>query len=301
MADPSSKFDTIDIDRFIELTYDYNSEELADIYEVGPSSIRRWKKKLRKDGARLGNALFPLATGKIYNDYIKIQTDDFICIGDAEIPNHSNKMFEIAYEICKKYNIKTIIGNGDLFDQTIFSPWPRTEPLLQQFKDEIEPGREIFKKYLEIVDEIIINTGNHEKRLARATKGNITLGDFLKDITGLRFQEYQYCIVEFSDGTHCRVTHPRNYSGTIGSVTRKLHSKFLSNLIIGHDHYQALLFDPSNTHWLVHGGHCRDEKRVNYTNLVDSCNPKWNAGFTMVLNRFPYLINEHNAQFYLER
>jgi hypothetical protein len=296
-----SLLDGIDPNQFAIQTFVHNNIELGELYGVDEKTIRRWKAKLKQQDKVLGDGKFPSPAGRQYNEYKVLNADSYIVIGDSEIPHHDPELFEYAYQLMKKYQLDQMIINGDFIANDIFSFFSPYTNEIHSFEDNLQPAIEVLKVFSDQAKRIIINQGNHERRLPLLVKGQINLGDFLKELTKVEFQEYAYTVVKGSNGEITRVSHPDNYSGIIGSVTKRMHAKHLCNLIIGHDHQMGLLYDQSASHWLVHGGHCRREDMVSYKNLRDNCMPNWNHGFVMVLNNFPYLINKQNIDFYLGR
>jgi len=276
-------------DFIIEARYK-TTKELAEMYGVSRRTVRRWKQHARNG--------IPKPKTKVYNDYLKATSDRALVIGDIEVPCHSVEILEIACEVAKKYGLDTLIINGDLISLDSFSTWARNTVYKLDFKEELEPTMEILKIFLSIFKNLYIITGNHERRLAHKLSGEITIADFFTRLAGVQFSEYSYCTLQSGD-SDILVCHQDNYSKQPLSVARELASVHLKNIIAGHTHHLAQGYDKSGQFWIVDGGCCRDMLRTEYKATRVNTFPKWNNGVVMVINGQPFLIDQHNAEFWL--
>jgi len=220
-------------------------------------------------------------------------------LGDVEVPFHSTDTLEMACALARKYELDTLIINGDLIALDCFSTWVRNTAYKLTFKNEIEPTLEILKIFLNIFKQVYIITGNHERRLARKLDGEITIGEFFSNIAGVTFSEYSYCVLN-SSGKEILVCHQDNYSKQPLAVARELASIYHKNVIAGHTHHLAQGYDKSGRYWVVDGGCCRDVKYTEYKSIRVNTFPKWNNGVVMVINGSPFLVDECNADFWLQ-
>jgi len=277
-------------DEFINDCKDKSNSELARKYKVSERTIRRWRKKAKES--------IPAPTTKVYDDFVTVESDKVMVIGDIEIPFHSTDTLEMACALARKYELDTLIINGDLVALDCFSTWVRNTAYKLTFKNEIEPALEILKIFLTIFNQIYIVTGNHERRLARKLDGEITIGEFFSNISGVTFSEYSYCILN-SGGEEILVCHQDNYSKQPLAVSRELASIYHKHIIAGHTHHLAQGYDKSGKYWVVDGGCCRDTKYTEYKSIRVNTFPKWNNGVVMVINGSPLLVDMGNANFWL--
>lgn len=269
--------------------------ELARKYGVAERTIRRWKKNYR--GLEKIEPI-PEPSTKVYDEFMVIDSDRVLVLGDIEIPCHSAETLEDACKIAQKFELDTLIINGDFVALDSFSKWARSTVYKLAFKDELEPAIKIVKIFLSIFPRVYLTTGNHERRLAHRLDGEITIADFFSNMTGVEFSEYSYCILN-SGGNEILVCHQDNYGRSPLTVARELASIHHKNIICGHCHHQAQGFDKSGKYFIVDGGCCRATEHTEYKATRINTFPMWNLGYTMVLNGHPYLINKSNVDFWL--
>ena len=122
---------------------------------------------------------FPKSKTPDYTNYEIIAEDKVMVIGDVEIPDHDSEILKMAYDIAVKYDIKTLIINGDLMAVDSFSRWARDMAAEPDFiADEYMPTREILTLFLRQFDRIIWCSGNHERRLPHYVEGRFSIGFF---------------------------------------------------------------------------------------------------------------------------
>jgi len=294
----------INLEEFARLSQELSAEELAKRYQRGARTIRYWKAILKNhtsftvQAPQKGTLAFPEPLGKTYDDYITIDADRALILGDAEIPNHDPAIFDTACSIAKQFNIETLILNGDFVALDCFSTWARTAVYKLAFEEELDVAEEALKVFLQQFKQIVWVTGNHERRLAYRVDGHITIGKFLEKFSkGLTISEYAYCLLN-SGGNTIMVVHPKNYSRIPLSTARELAAVKLTCIVAGHNHHQSFGYDRSGQHWIVDGGCCRDSSKTRYKSVECSTHPAWNEGFTMIIDGEPYLINKRNADFW---
>lgn len=271
------------------------TKALSDKFRVNDRVIRYWKTWLKnKDNG----PNFPEPLGKNYDDYIQIESDKAVIIGDSEIPNHDPEMFELAFKIAQNFDIKTLIINGDFVALDCFSTWAKTAVYKLTFEDELDPALATISEFLKQFDTITWVTGNHEKRLLYKVEGNFSIGKFFEKFGNVSISEYSHCILK-SGGKEIRVNHPKNYRRNSTSLVKTLANIHLMNIISGHTHHQSFSYHESGKYWTVDGGHCRNQEKTRYKNIDTSTHPQWNSGFCFVINGEPYLVNKDNADFWL--
>jgi predicted phosphodiesterase len=276
-------------DFIVESQYKTNNE-LAEEYGVSKRTIRRWKQQCRNN--------IPTPKTKVYDDFLKVTSNRALVLGDVEVPCHSVDTLEMACELAKKYNLDTLIINGDLIALDSFSTWARNTVYKLAFKDELEPTVEIVKIFLGIFESVYLVTGNHERRLAHKLDGEITIADFFVSLARVRFSEYSYCTLQSGD-REILVCHQDNYSKQPLAIARELASVHHKNIIAGHTHHLAKGYDKSGKFWIVDGGCCRDVRHTEYKATRINTFPKWNNGVVMVLDGQPFLVDQYNAEFWL--
>jgi predicted phosphodiesterase len=221
-----------------------------------------------------------------------------LVLGDIEVPEHDVQTLEQALAISDKFNLDTLIINGDFIALDSFSTWVRSMVYKLAFKDELEPAIEILKIFLSHFDRIFLNTGNHERRLAKRVDGELTIGDFFKHLTGVSYSEYAFCYLH-SGGKEILVCHQDNYSKRPLQVASDIAAVKHTNVICGHTHILSQSRDRSGKYFIVDGGSGRNPERTMYKAILTNTFPEWQLGFVMVINGVPLLINKENFGFYM--
>jgi len=276
--------------RFIESTFTLCSYDLSEEYGVAPVEIQKWKKDCREMGLSVGEGGFPISVSEDCDEYLLVRGNPILIMGDAEIPEHDAEMFGMVMDIARKFNVKTLIINGDFIAMDCFSRHNKTTVSKLDFQRELDPALESLRVFLQQFEQIIYITGNHEKRLSYALDGHITLTLFLRGLEGVAYSEYDYCIVE-NAGEQFYVCHPSNYSRTPCALPSKIASIKLKHVISGHTHHLSKGYDVSGKFFVVESGHCRDRHKTRYKATTANTFPEWNSGFVFLLNGVPHPID----------
>jgi len=240
---------------------------------------------------------FPESIKHEYKEFEIIHSPSALILGDSEIPYHDHTMFELATEVATHHAIDTLIIAGDFVALDSFSSWPKFTSESPRFQEELEPAYESLKLFMTIFKTIVYVSGNHERRIAKQTDGNIIFGYFLNGLDSIRFSEYAYCVL-ISNDQKFLVAHPDRTHSVPTTAPRKLENVFALHILCGHTHRQSLSFSDDGLHYCIEIGHCRDVSRTAYKTLRASTFPEWNQGFVIVINGVPFLINRHNADFF---
>lgn len=309
----------LNIDEFLTLNASMTTAQLGAHYGRTSRTINYWLQALKEKGIIKNNnrslstptpPLFPEPLGKEYNDFATIKTDRAIVLGDSEIPYHDPEIFQLAYSIAQRFDIKTLIINGDFLALDCFSTWAKQIVHKWAFEEELDPGERILETLLQQFDHIYYNQGNHELRLSHRVDGQMTIGKFLEKFAKVQFSEYAFCMLEHGtrqnphapsappEPNRTMVVHPKNYSRIPLATARELAAIHHCNILCGHNHHQAMGHDRSGRYFIMDGGCCRDPLHTSYKSLQVTTHPAWNPGFSMILNENPYLVNKSNAEFW---
>jgi hypothetical protein len=299
-------FEDIDQIEFAKQIPIMTALQQAKIYRVRERTIRVWRKLVqvangnltRKKSGPAPAIAFPLNANGVYDDIIEMQSNKCIIMGDAEIPDHDIGMFETIIKVAQTHKISDLIINGDFMSLDCFSKWARSQVYKLAFQEELEPALISLQVFLQTFKRIIYLTGNHERRLAHALEGHITIGAFLQQLGGVEFSEYAYCNLKSGDRDWL-VCHQKEFSRVPMSVPKKICESRHTNVWCAHNHRLGWAYDPSGNYYLVEGGHCRSEQHTAYKMLQMTTHPHWNPGFGMLLDGNPYLIDYNNLDFWL--
>lgn len=318
--------DEVDRDEFIKATYALSNQKLAEHYGLSQSAIERWKTGLRKQGYKLGTvrvyrgytrrpivnevepeewpevepAEFPESTTEDYVKYEVLHRDRLLVFGDWHVPYHDLRVLDMVYRIAERFGVKSGLLNGDILDNDLFSPFPKTHPDYHDYvKDELSPVGEIIKIFLKVFDDLHWLEANHERRLNKRVGGHFTVWQLMEKLLGCQYSQYSYAYVE-SGGEEILITHPKNYRKVPGSLPIELCTKYLKNVLCGHVHRLCLLHHQSGKFWAVEGGCCADTKKMLYKMKDIDLYGMWNPGFVMIIDGWPHLIEPRTWDMYVQ-
>lgn len=234
---------------------------------------------------------FPESPTPKYDGHIKLEANSAIVIGDCEIPDHDKELFAMAAEIGTRLGIQTLIINGDLVDCDAFSRWTKIVESGQRFSKELDLAKDTIQEFLRYFRRIFIVSGNHDRRIAASTNGQVWMGMFLNDIEGVEFSEYSFMEMHSCAGKWI-INHPKNYSKIPLSTARELASIYHSHILCGHNHHLAQGLDKSGLFHVVDGGCCRDPLRTAYRSYNIATYPHWSQGFVVIKDGRPVIISK---------
>jgi hypothetical protein len=240
----------------------------------------------------------------VYDDYIVVNTDNAIIISDVELPDHDLWMLKAALFAGMKHGIRTLViaGDGIATDQQALNTWCNT------YAD----GHDItFKQALGIVrsmlramhqwftDGIVWITGNHDERIARVTKGEVTL-EWLLEGEPVDYSPYGYMYLRHSNGDYTYICHQYNYSKTPVKLAQDIWaveaapdgSKAKMNVVVTHTHLAQDGWSPDGNWRCISLGCMRDPQRTKYMKMKATKFPKWTPGFLMVKDGYFYPLTK---------
>jgi len=319
--------DDIDVDQFVAETFELSNDQLAEKYDRSQRMVEAWKTSLRKVGYELGtiktwhrrhfhnkieindvgppawpeveDAGFPESLTADFNKFEVLEREKCMVFGDAEVPDHDRRLFNIVYRVAERYGISSAIINGDFWAMHSFSKWGRHQPERYQFmRDELEPSTEILRVFHKQFEDILMVEGNHERWLNKQLDGHFNVSVFLEGLMGVRYSQYGFMVLR-SGGEEILVGHPKNFRKKPGSLPLELATIHLMNVLIGHVHRMSFQIHPSGRFWAVEGGHCRDTSKTAYKNLSLTTHGQWNCGAVMIIDGWPHLLTPQTFDFYM--
>ena len=292
---------------FAELSLTKSSAELAQTFNASIAEIVEEKAKLRSEGQPIGYGGFPVSETVDYTQAIvRVRSDSFIVLGDAEIPDHDAELLEAAADLGEKYGIKDLVLNGDIVAVDWLSDWYKTFAVPSTLEMELGPFERIIGEYCKRFERVFENEGNHERRLPHKVMGNISIHHLLQHrFKNLQWTRYAYIYVTScgpngkGDDQTWLVCHQDNYSKVPFSVPLELCSINLCHVIAGHNHRLGKVRHKSGKFWSIEGGCVRDPRRTLYKTARKNRHPNWTGGFIMVLDGIPHCIDKDNYRQFL--
>ncbi|MDD4873672.1 MAG: metallophosphoesterase [Dehalococcoidales bacterium] len=201
-----------------------NQQEAAEKFNCTDRTIRNWIQYLRDNTIIYRDGLGIL---HVYGDVVHI------C--DVHAPLHKEKFID---DVCKVDRIKSLIINGDLFNQESFSFFLKKQKDAD-FEEELGTVETILKRFLEVYDTISIVPGNHDERLSKNTEWVITFEHILamiglKDLINKRIFLTSADHLFYNDTFRC--VHPHKYRAKPCSLAVALAKRFKENIICAHTH-----------------------------------------------------------------
>lgn len=222
---------------------------------------------------------------------------DCIVAGDFQLPTTDFEFAERILTLGRALNIKTLLIVGDWVNVDAFSRYDHIVPPIP-FAMEVAASVQLMSRYAEWFDTIWLALGNHEHRLVKLMKGDISgsmLGRLLSAAHGkLRITPYSHIVIH-SGGQTWRATHQVNYSKIKGRVGDELAQKFQCNIINHHQHHASKMMDRYGRYVVIDNGGLFDVDKMSYVKLRDSTSVGMTQGFTVLLNGVGHLITPYPA------
>lgn len=236
----------------------------------------------------------PASPTRQYVDYVTVNGDDWMIISDIEIPDHDPTVLMLTILTAMRFGIKKLIIAGDLLatDQATLNHWVNTivEGDDAPYAHCIKLVKMILKAMLAWFDTIILITGNHDDRVAKATQGEVHLGMFLDEFIDsgkLMYSRYPYLWLETSRGP-IKVIHPQNFSSdpiVLGQQLYDVEPK-KCHIILGHCHRHQTGFSKDGAYEIYGLGLVRDPKRTKYKQFSANKHRQWDQGILMIRNGY---------------
>lgn len=221
--------------------------------------------------------------------------DDFMVIGDVQLPTTDYDFATLPALIAKKHlrkPRKLLIG-GDFYNMDAWSKYPDIIPL-PSWVDEREAARNLLTLYSQVFQEIWMISGNHERRLLEANRGQFEIHDVLAASLPsgkVKATVLDRCTVNTSQGKYT-ILHGDNYSKKSLSNADEWSQKFQSHIISHHEHHAAIGLDRYDRYTIINNGGLFDQKKMSYVQLKSNTCANMSQGFTMIKNGYPYLFTK---------
>ena len=273
-------------DEVAKLSWKMDRWQIAKKLGKSPGTIGNWFTDLRKEGYSVG---FPPAVPLITDDVIEL-TGNAVVIGDVEVPDFSPAVFVKAMEVASLLGITCLVLNGDIFALDQLATWLPDRPAKRTFAEDLASGDQVIDECFTTFDELVINTGNHDCRLAWKTGGQTRLAQFYrKRAPKLRVSDHWYCKLH-SGGRDWIIGHQSVSGSTQNPLLEAARwgAKYQANIIVNHPHYLWSGWDISDTYQVISAGCARDEDRTGYKAYRLDGKPRWNQGFAYIYDGWGY-------------
>ena len=233
-----------------------------------------------------------------YTGAIRATSERTLVIADVHAPFHDAAFMNSVIGLAARLRCDTCVVAGDLVDWASFSVYGRV--LGVEAAEEIESARQIVHSIADTFEHVIYFPGNHEDRLGRKMDHLLpiteTMGWFV-DQSNVLLSEYRWCVI-INGGKKWHIEHPKNTSVIPARVPQLLCSKYLANVIMGHNHQWGITRDRSGKYYAIETGICADPKKLDYIQRIHNTRPEVNQGAVLVLEGVPLLLSKENVKLY---
>jgi len=264
-------------------------QEMADRFGLTFGALNSRLYRARK-GEAASEKLFDFGVQKEDKPF-RISGDALI-VGDVHVPYTDWELAGMVSAVGASLGIKTLIIAGDLFDLDVFSLWSPVT-LQASWGDERRAATALVNEWLQTFEEIIIITGNHDRRIQRKLDGQFGAIDFL-NLLGfgheprVMWSNWGHMIVDTPRG-EWRVTHGKQYSVNQLVVADQMALKFDQNIMSHHEHHLAIGHDRYKRHVVVNNGCLVDPEKLAYVNLDDTKMAGMIRGFATIIDGYPQI------------
>lgn len=222
-----------------------------------------------------------------------------LLFSDTHFPHHSQIMLRRAIYVCRRYfpHIRRFVMAGDSWDFTCISRHPKNQPV-EDLDDVLEQGAQVYRAVGEFFDEGWIVNGNHDERLGLKLDAPFTLKRVFNSAFGdnwpksaLHITNMDWLAMLSADGDPAKkwvVGHPSNFSGQGGKTPSEIADLELCNVATAHNHRIGVQTSRSGRFLGVDLGHMSDPTLHYYVQRRLNRFARWNAGFTIISDGFPY-------------
>lgn len=217
-----------------------------------------------------------------------VLSGDFGVSSDWHVPAVRYDIMERMLDDGAKHGLTRHIIAGDLTNQDALSEHEEKQKGAE-FDVEMEHLNYAMDRALDLVDEIWVTLGNHDRHIKRKTKQNLdkSLRMILSNLSRekldrIKVSERDYVLVKTEQGIW-RVCHTYSYSKIPLHYPNQLALKWEQHIAAGHRHHLAQGF-ATNGRMLCELGGLMDIERLAYLHRFSNALPKMQNGYGMLIN-----------------
>lgn len=275
-----------------------SGHEADRIIRDEPTPLIDELQELRREIALLRNQLNEQEDERLYGHDLGKPwrfEGDAIIAGDIHLNTTKMDLFERLLQIAKEHlkPPRRFVIAGDLFNADAFSSYPAITPY-PSFPKELRAGRHFIDMALQVMGEINVILGNHDRRIQKSTANAIAPEDLMRIISHdprVKVSQWGHCVLTTVRGDY-RITHGSEYSVNQLTVADQLAQKYGQHIISWHEHHTAVGLDRFKKYIIVNGGGLFDSDSMAYTQLDDNKKPRMANGFVLVKRGYPHVFND---------
>lgn len=302
------------------LTQEQHAEKLG-------MKLTTYRSRLYKDRSALR---LPESRYRKFDEPLVLEGDALVLM-DMHIPFHHADFINKCLDVAQAWGVRQAFLGGDVLDLHAFSHFPddfeeaerqvlsrdllteltrlaesmpakhreklydmlaQAEPVTGNIGEEIKEARQVLRKFADQFDRIAWIMGNHEKRVLRLLQKALPAA-MLTELFGATDPKWivspYYWGKLISAGKEWQIEHPNTIAK---GASKRLASKFQTNIIMGHNHQFVIQADPSGKYLAVEPGMACDEQRMEYATVRHSTRDAHLPGAVMVYRGVPYMLND---------
>lgn len=223
----------------------------------------------------------------------------FFFFSDFHAPHHNQDMLQRALMLKRiRYpHIALCIVGGDLFNFESISAHGNDQPSI-----DLEEEQDAVRGILEVIGAhfktCYLLLGNHDRRFARRLNARVKFQYLINGVLG-SYQgpctfiavDHDYMYVDHPERPWI-VGHPSRYSRIGGSTPVRIAEIHRRNVICGHNHIVGVQRSACGYYVGIDAGHMTDETRHHYAVTHLTTHPRWQSGFVVVDNGYPFVYDD---------
>lgn len=243
---------------------------------------------------------------------LELTLDSFAVISDLHVPHHSASMLNHVFAMMTKFDVNTLVINGDLSNQDQVSNYPNDSPLQLTFHEEMVLCGDMLVALDEELQAISKNTnivvlsGNHDERAIKRLGQDVRLEGLIYYMlqgrrlsSNLYITSYDHCFID-CDGSPWIVVHGSSYNKRPGELAMRLAQKYRANVIMGHDHNLGFTSTPDGEFLAISSGSMieisdRNRTQLWYKERYLTTHPDMKNGFVIVKRGIPFLFDANGS------
>jgi hypothetical protein len=238
-----------------------------------------------------------MGKGRQFTDYMVIDRDEAIIISDIEIPDENFIALQLAVAEGKLRGIKTLLIIGDFaaLDKSAFTHYKKSWNAGNgnPFSDIVARLQAVLDYLADWFDEIYLVEGNHDRRIALATDGELNLG-MLINSDKVHYSQYASMYVKTSRLGTVKLVHQQNYSKTPLSMIPDMYGAELgpdydpadpigtmqkTGFVLTHTHIAQTGSTPDRVFQAVSLGTMRNPFHTQYKMINQNRHHQWDVAF----------------------
>jgi hypothetical protein len=228
----------------------------------------------------------------IFEDWPTAQWDSFMVTTDWHVPYYDAEMAERMMLVAQNWKpepIKNLINGGDFIDYSQLGVFlPEYEEPRRALEDDLELAGDLLRWLTGWFDNIIGLEANHERRLARSLKNEISHEKwgqlYSSGLKEVHLSKWSYCVITDSTGAQWRITHPGRRWKNLGRLAQELANRYQMHILLAHSHVMSVSYNISGDYICVDTGGMFAEKAMGYYMKQDAAYWRWQSGFLVVSN-----------------